>query len=328
MSKKVNWIIADQNITVNYDGQTHILSREDANAPKLIAALKAKDYDAVPLLVSAAKRIETMSSGKFTVKDGEIWVDGQVVPTVLGRKIEDFANEGLPYEPLVLFAKNLLTNPSFRATQHLYQFLEKNNHPITENGCFIAYKKVRHDFKDIHSGTFDNSPGQVLEMPRNQVNEDPNQTCSYGLHVANFSYASGFGSGHMLEVEVHPADVVAIPVDYDQAKMRVCKYKVIGVVEQELSTPLRVVNPVPLAAPVAEAEFEIVEEDEEYECPECGNFVESEDDLCEDCLDADEDLDDEESSSSEEEDEDEDEDDDDDSEVEDDEPVSDYTWDV
>jgi hypothetical protein len=164
-------------------------------------------------------------------------------------------------------------------------------------------------------------------MPRNQVNEDPNQTCSYGLHVANFDYASGFGSGHMLEVEVHPADVVAIPVDYNQAKMRVCKYKVIGVVEQELSTPLRIVNPVPLAAPVVNSPFELEEEDEEYECPECGNYVESEDDLCEDCLDADEDLDDEESSSSEEEDEDDSEvADDDDSEVEDDEPVTDYTW--
>lgn len=265
MSKKVNWIIADQNITVNYDGQTHMLSRQDPNAGKLIQALKEKRFDDIPKLVSAAKRIETMSKGKFTVKDGQIWVEGTVVPHVLGRKIEEFANEGLPYEPLILFAKNLQANPSFRATQHLYEFLEKNNHPITENGNFIAYKKVRSNFKDIHSGTFDNSPGQVLEMPRNQVNEDPDQTCSYGLHVANWDYAHNhFGSSNdiMLEVEVDPRDVVAIPVDYNQSKMRVCKYKVLGVVEQELSTPLRVTNP---STVLTETEGDDWEEEEEEE---------------------------------------------------------------
>lgn len=302
MSKKVNWIIADQNITVNYDGQTHILSREDPNAPKLILALKERRYDDVPKLVSAAKRIEAMSNGKFTVKDGQIWVDGVVVPSVLGRKIEEFAHEGLPYEPLVLFAKNLQTNPSYRATQHLYEFLEKNNHPITENGCFIAYKRVRSDFRDIHSGTMDNSPGKIIEMPRNQVNEDPNQTCSYGLHVANWDYAHNHfgGSGDiMLEVEVHPADVVAIPVDYNQSKMRTCKYKVIGTVEVELSTPLRVVNP-----PTSSYVYEVEEVEEEPECDNCGVTL---DDpmsvVCSDCEEEEDDEDEEESSSEDEEDE-------------------------
>jgi hypothetical protein len=77
------------------------------------------------------------------------------------------------------------------------------------------------------------------------VDEDPNNTCSYGLHVANWDYAyNNYGgkSDIMLEVEVDPADVVAIPVDYNQSKMRVCKYKVINVVSQESSFPLRNTN--------------------------------------------------------------------------------------
>lgn len=284
---KVNWLISDNTITVNFNGQTHMLSKHDAYAPKLMEALKQKKFDEIPSLVSAALRIEKFSDGKFQVKNGEILVDGIVASPVLGRKIKEFADEGLPYEPLVEFAKKVAKNPSARATQELYQFLEKNNHPITDSGNFIAYKKVREDFKDVHSGTFDNSPGNTLKMPRSMVNEDPNQTCSAGLHVANFDYASRFyPGGIMLEIEVNPEHVVAIPIDYNQAKMRVCEYKVLSVIEQELSTPLRITQPEASETPSSDCESS-----EECECEafcsccddcDCNNELCS---SCEDCLD-------------------------------------------
>lgn len=240
MSKKVKWCITDQNITVNFDGQTHIVARTDALAERLIKALKENRDNDIPNLVSAAKRIEDFSKGTFVVRDGQILVNGQPAPSALGNKILKFSNEGLPYQPLVRFAENLQKNPSFRAVNELFQFLDKNDHPLTENGCFIAYKRVRHDFKDIYTGTMDNSVGTMVEMPRNKVNEDPNETCSYGLHVANWHYAhtiySQAARDVMLEVEVNPADVVAVPVDYNQSKMRVCKYKVLGVVDKEHSS--------------------------------------------------------------------------------------------
>jgi hypothetical protein len=34
----------------------------------------------------------------------------------------------------------------------------------------------------------------------------------------------------MVEVEVDPADVVAVPIDYNQGKMRTCRYKVVKVI--------------------------------------------------------------------------------------------------
>lgn len=242
MSKKPNWIVTDQAVTVNYNGQTHTVQRTDNLAARLIEALKNEDYEKVPELVSAAKRIEKFSSGQFTVQDGEIYVRGVKAPTALGRKILAFSNDGLPCGPLVRFAEKLQLNPSYRAVNELFQFLEKNDHPLTEEGNFIAYKRVRGDFTDIHSGTFDNSPGANPTLPRNQVNEDPTQTCSYGLHVANWDYAHNQFRSHdpatdkMVEVEVNPADVVAVPVDYNQSKMRVCAYKVLGEIDQEHSS--------------------------------------------------------------------------------------------
>jgi len=289
MSKKLKgYQITDQFITVNYDGQTHMVARTEALAERLIKALREGREHEIPDLVDASKRVAKYTKGKFEVRDGKVFVNGVEAPKVLGDKIWRFSNEGLPSEPLVRFAENLQRNPSYRAVHELFQFLEKNNHPITENGCFIAYKKVREDFKDVHSGTFDNSPGNVVEMPRNQVNEDSNQTCSHGLHVANYEYASQFYSGGvMLECEVDPADVVSIPVDYNQSKMRVCRYKVLGAVirEHDSDTSLRITNPdyTPSAESFDEEEEDPEALDEDNECAECGDYIEEGYDYCADC---------------------------------------------
>jgi hypothetical protein len=270
---RINYTITDNNVSVNWEGRSHIVPRTDALADRLIKAVREGRLREIPALVDAAKRIETYSKGTFVVRDGQVMVNGQPAPHALSNKIIRFSNEGLPVEPLVKFAENLQSNPSFRAVNELFTFLEANDHPLTENGCFIAYKRVRENFMDIHSGTMDNSVGNVLEMPRNQVNEDSSQTCSHGLHVANWTYAHTQFASHnpetdvMLEVEVNPADVVAIPVDYNNSKMRVCKYKVLGVVTTpfEPSESLRITD---------SESFSINEPDQE------------EDEVCEHCSEA------------------------------------------
>jgi hypothetical protein len=242
--KKMSWLISDSTVTVNFDGQTTMLSRSDAYADRLIKALKEKDLEAIPTLISAAKRIEKFSHGKFQVRDGKILIDGEEAPPMLGRKIKDFADQGLKYEPLILFAQKLQSSPSKRVLDHLYQFLEKNNFVISENGNFLAYKRVRDDFMDFYTGTMDNSVGNTVKMARNKVDENENRTCSTGLHCCGFSYLQHYhnGSGHILEVEVDPKDVVAIPVDYERSKMRVSSYKVLRVVKEESLDLLRNTN--------------------------------------------------------------------------------------
>jgi hypothetical protein len=283
MAPRVNWSISDQNVVVNYQGESHIVRRSDALADRLIRAIKEGRLSEIPGLVSTAKRIETFSKGAFVVKDGRVVVNGVPAPEVLSNKIVRFSNDGLPFQPLLKFAAKLQENPSFRAVNELYQFLEKNDHPITETGNFIAYKRVRSNFKDIHSGTFDNSVGTTVEVLRNQVDEDSSRTCSYGLHVANWDYAHTQFASHdansdvMLEVEVSPADVVAIPSDYNQSKMRVCRYKVLGVVTTPFTpeTSLRVVD---------EERFQRELEEEEVDsCSECGADVYDGGDLCSEC---------------------------------------------
>jgi ribosomal protein S27AE len=158
----------------------------------------------------------------------------------------------------------------------LFKFLEHNGHPITTEGNFIAYRAVRGDFLDKHTGTMNNAVGNVVEVPRSQVDDNPNNVCSHGLHVATLEYAKGFGTSgdRLLDVEVDPSDVVAVPTDYNGTKMRVCKFKVVAESKGLIDKPL------------VESSYEPEEDEEETNedsCPNCGAEVSMWDSYCAAC---------------------------------------------
>jgi hypothetical protein len=143
--------------------------------------------------------------------------------------MQQFFREGIPMEHYCKFLDNLMANPSMTSRKELYLFLEAADLPITQDGCFLAYKAVRHDFLDKHSGTFSNKPGVTFSMPRAEVDDNRDVTCSYGFHAAAYEYARGFlGStgDKMVAVKINPADVVSVPSDYNNQKLRTCKYTV------------------------------------------------------------------------------------------------------
>jgi len=183
------------------------------------------------------QRIVSWSDGVIYVEGDEVKIQGDdtAIPSVIANKIIEFYQQKLPYQFLVNFWLNLRKNPSQDSINQLYGFLEKNHHPITPDGKFIAYKKVtRLDdgrLVDTHTRKISNEIGDIVQMNRDNVDPNPNSTCSYGLHVASWNYASGYAGNVLVAVEVHPKDVVAVPVDYQQQKMRTCEYKVIEIYE-------------------------------------------------------------------------------------------------
>lgn len=115
--------------------------------------------------------------------------------------------------------------------------------PITYDGCFLAYKSVRNDYKDLYSGTFDNSVGSVCSIPRNKVNANRDEGCGAGLHVGAFDYAKSYGGinvdedgfggdndggNHLMICKVNPRDVVSVPTDSKFQKLRTCRYEVVS----------------------------------------------------------------------------------------------------
>lgn len=130
---------------------------------------------------------------------------------------------------------------------------------------------------DIHSGTMDNSVGKKLRIDPWQVEANRDVTCAKGLHVCSRSYLPHFGgSGSRVVIcKVNPADVVAVPNDYNNAKMRVCAYEVIGelndVQKAAIFDQQRVLNTA--AAPyVSWSEDYSPDEEEPDECDDCGFY--------------------------------------------------------
>lgn len=234
----MNHILTSGGIHMVINGKPVTVAKSDKYFAEVVEALKRKatSEEILDILESEKRKMEQaveVAPG-IEMKGGQLYYNGEAIPGVLGERMLQMVEEGFDLTPMVAFMTNLLENPAKRVVDHLYAFLDHGKNPITEDGCFLAYKAVREDFKDIHSGAFDNSVGQVLSMPRNRVDEDPNNTCSYGFHVCSFDYLPHFANanGHVMVCKVNPADVVAIPCDYNNTKMRVCKYEVISEYEE------------------------------------------------------------------------------------------------
>ena len=220
-------------------GEMKTIDTAHKNYDEIVTAMKAGDDDKVVKLINIAEQISRAikaqhNTDNITIKDSEVLFRGEPIHNSLTSRIIKMINEDFNVSHLILFLENLMQNPSYRAVNELYTFLEAGSIPITENGTFLAYKKVRSDYKDIYSGTFDNSIGSVCKMDRNKVNEDSSQTCSAGLHVCSYDYLSSFGSSidnRVVVCEICPSAVVSIPNDYNNTKMRVCEYKVVGEID-------------------------------------------------------------------------------------------------
>ena len=83
-------------------------------------------------------------------------------------------------------------------------------------------------FTDWHTRKSTIMLGEAVAMPREECDNDPNNTCSSGLHVGAPGYVAGFGgnskTNYILACLVSPMNVVAVPYDYDFEKMRTCEY--------------------------------------------------------------------------------------------------------
>jgi len=189
-------------------------------------------YELVDLKAVVTKAI---TGSNIALQGNTLYYKGEEVHGLLGQRILEIHRLGLPVDTLIAFLDNLMNNPSKRAVDELYGFLESSRLPITDDGHFLAYKSVRSDYKDKHSGTIDNSVGQVVSMSRNKVADNKDVTCSNGLHFAAHEYASGFGGGsdRMMIMKINPRDVVSIPSDYNNQKGRCCEYIVHEEVKRE-----------------------------------------------------------------------------------------------
>ena len=253
MTAKLSYTLTNSGLSVfdGTSGKHHTVSHENARFQEIIQSLRERDYDRTVELLDVASQVHKKSNGRVTIIDGEVLLDGKPVVNALTNRMLKMVDMGLDVTPMMNFMERLENNPSYRSREQLFGFLDACDLPILPDGRFLAYRSVKADFWDSHTGdTAFSKPaergetfrferkGVVSEvvngetrvsMERRAVDDDPNNTCSRGLHVCSQGY--GKFSQILIHVAVDPADVVSVPTDYNNSKMRVCAYSVLKVVE-------------------------------------------------------------------------------------------------
>lgn len=249
------YIIQGKNVTIVINGESHTVTESHINYKQVIDAIKEQNWESLPELVEPTTAVINYGKGNVQIRDSEVFWKNIPMHNSLTVRMIEMMQEGFPVDPLIAFMDNLMENPSQRAVNELYGFLENCSLPITPDGHFLAYKKVDGEFLDVHSGTVNNTPAHLMDletrtslpittakgvtvdlvndqtvvsMPRNMVDDDRDNTCSAGLHFCSRSYLQSFGGSKILILKINPADVVSIPSDYNNAKGRTAKYTVVG----------------------------------------------------------------------------------------------------
>jgi hypothetical protein len=252
----MTYIINQTGIVLFINNKSLKIEKTDRRYPKIIECFsldKSLQEDAIQEVIdSVITNVEALH-GKdgFELVDGAVWYKGTKLPQALYTKVQSILEAGLPLDSFEKFWENLEQNPSATSVSELMDFLEYKELPITEDGCFLAYKGLSSDFWSIHgnpntvvvegvvdgSGRIKNDIGSRIEVKRRDVDDNRDNHCSFGLHVGSLSYASSFGS-KLVVVKVNPKDVVSVPTDYSCQKCRVSAYEVVSEYVNEIEAPI------------------------------------------------------------------------------------------
>jgi hypothetical protein len=243
---KIESIISgDGTVCIMYNGEMHVINTEHPAHSEIVAHRYNEDKLLQLLDIRMAIKSWLGADTEIT-EDGRILYrgveqDGQMV----GRILEQ-CRKGFDITPSVMFFENCLANPGatgpdgehiegYKVIEQLYGFLQAKQFPLTDDGCFLAYKNVaRSDDGNLwdgwtykeskQRGTFLYNPGCIAQEPREVCCSDPKRSCGRGLHAGNFSYVTD--SRPSVVVKVNPRDVVSVP-ETETCKLRACRIQII-----------------------------------------------------------------------------------------------------
>lgn len=230
--KLVSYVATPSSISISTPNGTATVTYDKKNYHKIFEYLSKGEIKKAYLHANIKEKIQYYSYENVEFKNEKLYYNNTEIDSSITRMIiEMIKNDDDWYKTLISFFNNLMENPSYRAVNELYKFLKHNDIQITDDGCFYALKMVTEDFKDKRTRSFDNSVGSIVKMQRNQVDENSNKTCSHGLHVCTMEYIKAgvinSFNDKIVKVKVNPKNVVSIPIDYNNSKMRCCEYEVI-----------------------------------------------------------------------------------------------------
>lgn len=243
-------------LTVYVPGEAPLLASVEShsNFDRLVELAKAGDESVVELFDTeraVAKAFADVVDGRVAVRGGVVYFDDDAMDNAITEAILRFYEAGESFSPLVRFMENVMANPQVESREQFYRWLDQHQFPIDDDGNIVAYKGVERKagddegvYRSLHRGhafvngveyTYDyipNKVGDVVTMPRSEVDFDPNSACSTGLHAGTHGYATSYArNGALMYVKINPRDVVSVPHDSSSQKVRVCRYEVVDIAD-------------------------------------------------------------------------------------------------
>ena len=237
-------------VIVQDDGSTRLINDTEE-------ALYARVFEAIRLKEDFSQWLTTTTDW-FADKasEADVALDDPDAVESLAATIARYRVEERDPSGLIAFMERLAKNPSENSRDQLWNWVQAKDLTIDADGYIVGYKGVvsryagtdkfpldRYPYESSSSGhgfvdgtevEYNNLPmgvGAVISMPRAEVQDNPTQGCSTGLHVGTHNYAQGYARGALLEVRFDPSDVVSVPSDCGWQKLRCCRYEVVAIHE-------------------------------------------------------------------------------------------------
>jgi hypothetical protein len=243
----------EQFLTVYAPGQPPRLASNEthSNFDELVRLARSGDESVIELFDTEGalrKAFADVVEGRVAIRGGVVYFDDDAMDNAITEAILRFHEDGENFSPLVKFMENVMANPQVESREQFYRYLQAYNLPIDDDGCVVLYKGVYANadgaFYSTHAGhafvngkeykgvKVPNRVGDVVTMPRSEVDFDPNAACSSGLHSGTHGYARSYGDT-LMYIRVNPRDVVSVPHDVSSQKVRVCRYEVVGFADRD-----------------------------------------------------------------------------------------------
>ena len=222
MAKSIPYLMKKDYIQVTLGKEMFSLHSSHPTFLKMKKAIKDKEWNKIPKLVTVAKSLYDATEGKVEIRGGRVFYRDKEVHNSLSKRITEMLSKGKEVRHLLRFMDNLAKNPSEKARNQFYDWLANSDLPITDDGCFLAYKSVDSNYRDMHTHTIDNSPGQTIMMSRKVVDTDYDTQCATGFHLCSRHY--GLYGPLVLAVKANPRRVLSAV----GGKIRVTLYEVLA----------------------------------------------------------------------------------------------------
>lgn len=222
----VKYVAFSNQLIVICNDVAYTVTDSDSRYPELLEACINNDEKTVAKLL--LPKVLFSSHGIELSADGVCKVHGLQVSSVLTDYIVKVSAKPSSenYLNLIAFIERLYNFNMLDKLDMIFSFLKHNDIQLIEGGLILGYKYIRKvpnfsgfEYVDAHSRTLPQGIG--YEVTIDKVDDNPDRTCSYGLHVGSFDYIKNTNLDYAI-VLVKPENIVSIPTDYDGMKMR-CK---------------------------------------------------------------------------------------------------------